>query len=134
MKLEGFYGSSASMWNPVHCIGIPVIFCIRQLLITVHRENICVAKVPIRQLGLSVRVKLWHVEHFPTDSDLRFRRDHGGFGTRIRKCLTDVQCLKSQTFFNSCAKNRLGFFAKVNRIFWLDSAQLNLLINYKNLP
>ena len=47
---------------------------------------------------------------------------------------SDVQCLKSQTFFNSCAKNRLGFFAKVNRIFWLDSAQLNLLINYKNLP
>ena len=34
-------------------------------------------KVPIRQLGLSVRVKLWHVEHFPTDSDLRFRPANG---------------------------------------------------------
>ena len=26
---------------------------------------------------------------------------------------SDVQCLKSQTFFNSCAKNRLDFLAKV---------------------
>ena len=28
---------------------------------------------------------------------------------------SDVQCLKSQTFSNSCAKNRLDFLAKVDR-------------------
>ena len=33
-------------------------------------------KVPIRELETFVRMKLWDVEHFTTDFDLRKRRDN----------------------------------------------------------
>ena len=51
----------------------------KTLILFYKQHMIKKSKVPIRQLRLSVRVKLWHVEHFPTDLDLRFRRD----GTEI---------------------------------------------------
>ena len=39
-------------------------------------EMVFTAKVAIRQLETFGRMKLWDVEHFPTDFDLRKRRDN----------------------------------------------------------